>query len=143
MNLNIKGFIHLDFRKFKSAEELSEFTLNDDNFDTLANVYFDDTKGAVIKYEYLYTILDEIWVVDNYLVAKRHKDSDEIKINPDLARYLLEKSFNYVDEYNKEKKKESDEFISDLSIDSILDRISEVGFENITEAEKRFLDENS
>lgn len=143
MDLNIKGFIHLDFRKFKSGEELVEYTQTDDNFDTLANIYFNDEKGTILNYKTLYNTFDEIWVVNNYLVGKREKNSDEIKINPDLSRFLLENSFNYVNENNKERKEVSEKFVPDLSIDSILDRITEVGINNITKQEKEFLDKNS
>lgn len=147
MDLNIKGFIHLDFRKFKSGEELVEYTQTDDNFDTLANIYFDDEKGTILNYKTLYNTFDEIWVVNNYLVGKREKNSDEIKINPDLSRFLLENSFNYVNENNKEREEVSEEvsekFVPDLSVDSILDRITEVGINNITKREKEFLDKNS
>tara|TARA_B100001059_G_C17558547_1_gene438857 strand:+ start:160 stop:606 length:447 start_codon:yes stop_codon:yes gene_type:complete len=147
MDLNIKGIINLDFRKFKTAKELVEFTQNDDNFDTLANVTIDHDTDSVIKYKSLYKKFDEVWILNNYLVAKRGKNSDKIVINPDLTRYLLENSFNYVKEYKKEEKKESEKkeseiFIENLTIDSVLDKISKVGIENITKEEKQFLDNN-
>lgn len=139
MDLNIKGVIHLNFRKFKNAEELIEFVENDDNFDTLANVFIDKRNDKVIDYSYFFNKCDEIWVINNYLVCRKDKGSDEMKINPDFSRFLLEKSFDYVELYNKEKKKE---FTSNLNIDSILDRINEVGIENISEEEKEFLKNN-
>ena len=141
MDLNIKGIINLNFRKFKSAKELYEFTLNDDNFDTLANVTIDHDTDSVIKYKKLYKKFDEIWILNNYLVAKRGKNSDKIVINPDFTRYLLENSFNYVEE-NKKEKKESEIFIENLTIDSVLDKISKVGIEKITKEERQFLDDN-
>ena len=95
MNLNIKGIINLDFRKFKSAKELYEFTTNDDNFDTLANVTTDDEIDSVILYKSLYKKFDEIWICNNYLIAKRDRNSDEIVINPDFTRFLLKNSFKY------------------------------------------------
>jgi hypothetical protein len=139
MDLNIKGMIHLDFRRFESVEKLIEFVRNDENFDNLANICFDEREEVVIKYENLYEKEDEIWIVDNYLVAKKSKGSNQIRINPDLARFLLEKSINYVDKRREEEKKD---FIENLNVDSILDRISKIGFENITEEEKEFLKNN-
>lgn len=139
MDLNIKGVIHLNFRKFKNAEELIKFVENDDNFDTLANVFIDKRNDKVIDYSYFFNKCDEIWVINNYLVCRKDKGSDEMKINPDFSRFLLEKSFDYVELYNKEKKKE---FTINLNIDSILDRINEVGIENISEEEKEFLKNN-
>jgi hypothetical protein len=59
-----------------------------------------------------------------------------------LSRFLLENSFNYVNENNKEREEVSEKFVPDLSVDSILDRITEVGINNITKQEKEFLDKN-
>ena len=143
MNLNIKGIINLDFRKFKSAEELYEFTTNDDNFDTLANVTIDDEIDFIIKYKRLYKKFDEIWILNNYLIAKRGRNSDKIVINSDFTRYLLENSFNYLEEYKKEKNKEAKVFNENLDIDSILDEISKVGLENISSEGKKILDDIS
>ena len=105
MNLNIKGIINLDFRGFKSGKELYEFSKNGDNFDTLANVWSTEDENTIINYETLYEKFDEIWVLNNYIIAKRTINSDEIIINPDFTRYLLENSFNYLEEYKKEEKK--------------------------------------
>jgi hypothetical protein len=147
MNLNIKGIINLDFRGFKSGKELYEFSKNGDNFDTLANVWSTEDENTIINYETLYEKFDEIWVLNNYIIAKRTINSDEIIINPDFTRYLLENSFNYLEEYKKEEKKkkqkkESEIFIENLTIDSVLDKISKVGIEKITKEEKKFLDDN-
>ena len=114
MNLNIKGIINLDFRKFKSAKELYEFTTNDDNFDTLANVTTDDEIDSVILYKSLYKKFDEIWICNNYLIAKRDRNSDEIVINPDFTRFLLKNSFNYLEEYKKDKNKNNKKFFKNL-----------------------------
>ena len=139
MDLNIKGIIHLDFRRFKDKEDLINFVENSDNFDKLANIYYDEKWETVIDYNYYFDVLDEIWVIDNYLVCKRERGSNEMEVNPDLARFLLEKSINYVDKRREEEKKD---FIENLNVDSILDRISQIGFENITEEEKEFLKNN-
>lgn len=147
MNLNIKGIINLNFRGFKSGKELYEFSKNGDNFDTLANVWSTEDENTIINYETLYEKFDEIWVLNNYIIAKRTINSDEIIINPDFTRYLLENSFNYLEEYKKEEKKkkqkkESEIFIENLTVDSILDKISKVGIEKISKEEKQFLDDN-
>ena len=143
MDLNIKGVIHVDFRKFKTVGELVEFCITDDN---LRNVRLDQRSNFSIDYYYFFDKWDEIWIVNNYLIAKKESGSKQIEINSDLTRFLLDKSFNYVDIYNKEKEKEekikNKEHFSNLNIDSILDRISQIGFENITEEEKEFLKNN-
>ena len=56
-------------------------------------------------------------------------------MNPDFTRYLLENTDNYLTLYKED--------IKNLNMDSILDRINEVGFENLTEIEKKFLKDNN
>jgi hypothetical protein len=143
MDLNIKGIIHLDFRDFKTVDELLDYIKKPENFNVLGDIRYDMEDFEIdlcLDYKKAYQNVDEIWVVDNFLVAKRDKGDDEIEINPEFSRFLLEKSVNYFKQ--KENIKKSKEFTENLSVDSILDRISQVGFENITESEKKFLDEN-
>jgi hypothetical protein len=139
MDLNIKGIIHLDFRKFKTIEELIDFLSVGDNFDNLAKIQFNETTN-IISYREVFKQWDEIWILSGYLVARRKKGSDQIMINPDLSRFIIEKSFNYVYEHNREQKKD---FISNLSVDDILDKINQIGFENLTDEEKKFLKDNT
>ena len=143
MNLNIKGIINLNFREFKSGNKLYEFSKNDDNFDTLANVWSTVDENTIINYETLHKKFDEIWILNNYIIAKRTTNSDKIEINPDFTRYLIENSFNYLEEYKKEKNKEAKVFNENLDVDSILDEISKVGLENISSEGNKFLDDIS
>ena len=76
-------------------------------------------------------------------MARISKGSDNVVMNPDFTRYLLENTSNYIDLYKEEKEKEEFEISKNLDMDSILDRINEVGFENLTEIEKRFLKNNN
>ena len=59
------------------------------------------------------------------------------------TKVAQEQVANYVNENNKEREEVSEKFVPDLSVDSILDRITEVGINNITKQEKEFLDKNS
>ena len=136
MKFNIEGIFNVRLTDFESYDDYIEFVEKDENWDNLRNLRVDNEDEAFAKHDYIYREWDEYWVIKGYLVARRTKDSDKVFVNPDLSRYLLENTLNYVNEYNKEK------FIPNLSIDSILDRISEVGIENLTEAERKFLDEN-
>ena len=151
MKLNIKGIINLKFTDFKDVKELLDYV--SDNFEFLENIIYSDQTNVpfgekiVLDYEEVFDKMDEIWIVNNYLVAYREKGDINISMNNDFGRFLAEESFNYKKEVDKKSKKtqkikSSKVYKEPLCVDSILDRISEVGFENITEAERKFLDEN-
>jgi hypothetical protein len=141
MDLNIKGIINLKFTDFDTVEDLMSYVREDGNFDDLRNIRFEDSKKT-LRYESVFFNWSEIWVVNNYLVAKR-LGGGEIIINPDFTRFLVEQPFNHTEKKKEEEDKLTEEFISELSVDSILDRISKIGFENITDVEKKFLKDNS
>lgn len=144
--LNIKGILNLKMTDFKTLEEYEEFVTRDENWDNLHNLKVEENNPNGknhVKSSYIYENWDEIWVYNGYLVARRSKGSDKIVMNPDFTRYLLENTSNYIDLYKEEKEKEEFEISKNLDMDSILDRINEVGFENLTEIEKRFLKNNN
>lgn len=144
--LNIKGILNLKMTDFKTLEEYEEFVTRDENWDNLHNLKVEENNPNGknhVKSSYIYENWDEIWVYNGYLVARRSKGSDKIVMNPDFTRYLLENTSNYIDLYKEEKEKEEFEISKNLDINSILDRINEVGFENLTEIEKRFLKNNN
>ena len=67
-------------------------------------------------------------------------------MNPDLSRFIVEDSYDAVTDPKKVVKIDDEETNSikeDMTIDSILDKISEVGIENLTKSERKFLDENN
>lgn len=137
MGFNIKGIFNLKLTDFKSYEEYIEFVEKDENSDNLNKIRVGiDPKNKFVKHEYIYKEWDEIWLLNGYLIARKAKESNNIFINPDFSRYLLEETLNYSVELNKEKLK------NNLTIDYILDKISKVGFENLTEVEKDFLEKN-
>lgn len=144
--LNIKGILNLKMTDFKTLEEYEEFVTRDENWDNLHNLKVEENNPNGknhVKSSYIYENWDEIWVYNGYLVARRSKGSDKIVMNPDFTRYLLENTSNYIDLYKEEKEKEEFEISKNLDMNSILDRINEVGFENLTEIEKRFLKNNN
>lgn len=137
MGFNIKGIFNLKLTDFKSYEEYIEFVEKDENSDNLNKIRVGiEPKNKFVKHEYIYKEWDEIWVISGYLIARRAKESDRVFINPDFSRYLLEETLNYSVELNKEKLNKN------LTIDYILDKISKVGFENLNEVEKDFLEKN-
>ena len=137
MGFNIKGIFNLKLTDFKSYEEYIEFVEKDENSDNLNKIRVGiDPKNKFVKHEYIYKEWDEIWLLNGYLIARKAKESNNIFINPDFSRYLLEETLNYSVELNKEKLK------NNLTIDYILDKISKVGFENLTQVEKDFLEKN-
>ena len=144
--LNIKGILNLKMTDFKTLEEYEEFVTRDENWDNLHNLKVEENNPNGknhVKSSYIYENWDEIWVYNGYLVARISKGSDKVVMNPDFTRYLLENTSNYIDLYKEEKEKEEFEISKNLDMDSILDRINEVGFENLTEVEKRFLKNNN
>jgi hypothetical protein len=144
--LNIKGILNLKMTDFKTLEEYEEFVTRDENWDNLHNLKVEENNPNGknhVKSSYIYENWDEIWVYNGYLVARISKGSDKVVMNPDFTRYLLENTSNYIDLYKEEKEKEEFEISKNLDMDSILDRINEVGFENLTEIEKRFLKNNN
>jgi len=146
MKLDIRGIIRFKITDFNSVEEIIKYVESDDNFDVLRNIltsYQIDIKHKDkirMSYEKAFEYYDELWIIDGYCMAIKPKDDDEIVINPDLSDFLSEQTFDYKKE--KEKLESSKIFLESLSVDSILDKISKVGIENITESEKRFLDKN-
>tara|TARA_X000000368_G_scaffold249542_1_gene197068 strand:- start:8198 stop:8641 length:444 start_codon:yes stop_codon:yes gene_type:complete len=146
MKLDIRGIIRFKMTDFNSAEEIIKYVESDDNFDVLRNIlttYQIDRKHkdkTRMSYEKAFKYYDELWIIDGFCMAIKPKDDDEIVINPELSDFLSEQTFDYKKE--KEKLESSRIFLESLSIDSILDKISKVGIENITESEKRFLDKN-
>ena len=146
MKLDIRGIIRFKITDFNSVEEIIKYAESDDNFDVLRNIlvtYQIDKKDKdkiIMSYENAFKLYDELWIIDGFCMAIKPKDDDEIVINPDLSDFLSEQTFDYKKE--KEKLESSKIFLESLSIDSILDKISKVGIENITESEKRFLDKN-
>lgn len=146
MKLDIKGIIRFKMTDFNSVEEIIKYVESDDNFDVLRNILvtYDidiDYKDKVrMSYEKAFEHYDELWIIDGFCMAIKPKGDDEIVINPELSDFLSEQTFDYKKE--KEKLESSRIFLESLSVDSILDKISKVGIENITESEKRFLDKN-
>lgn len=136
--LNIKGILNLKMTDFKTLEDYEEFVTRDENWDNLHNLKVEENNPNGknhVKSSYIYENWDEIWVYNGYLVARRSKGSDNVVMNPDFTRYLLENTDNYLTLYKED--------IKNLNMDSILDRINEVGFENLTEIEKKFLKDNN
>lgn len=146
MKLDIKGIIRFKLTDFKSEEELMEYINSDDNFDVLRNILLDqqndinESEKTIMSYDKAYEHYEEIWILDGFCVAVKSKCTEEIVINPGFSDFLLDITFDYKKE--KEKLESSRIFLKSISVDSILDKISKVGIENITESEKRFLDKN-
>ena len=146
MKLDIKGIIRFKITDFNSVEEIIKYVESDDNFDVLRNILvtydidIDYKDKYRMSYEKAFKLYDELWIIDGFCMAIKPKDDDEIDINPELSDFLSEQTFDYKKE--KEKLESSRIFLESLSVNSILDKISKVGIENITESEKRFLDKN-
>ena len=142
MDLNIKDIINLKLTDFESHESYIEFIERDENWDNLANLKTDSDLEMYAKQEFVYSDWAEIWVLNGFLVARRARNSDKVMINPEFSKYLLSNTINYLNLYNEEKIKEEESKIK-LDMDSILDRINQVGFENLSDKEKKFLKDSN
>jgi len=135
------NIVCIDFRKFETFEDFMVWLRKPENRDYV-DIFIGKQRENSIDYQKIFNKVDKIWLSGCYIIAQKNNGYDNIITNPDLERFLTEESNNVTD--TKESNKENG-FIdgdSEMNIDSILDKISKVGIENITESEKRFLDEN-
>jgi hypothetical protein len=107
------------------------------------DIFIGKQRENSIDYQKIFNKVDKIWLSGCYIIAQKNNGYDNIITNPDLERFLIEESTDVT--MTIEPKKENEFIDSDLemSIDSILDKISKVGIEGITESEKNYLDKNS
>lgn len=135
------NIVCIDFRKFETFEDFMVWLRKPENIDYV-DIFIGEQRENSIGYQKIFNRVDKIWLSGCYIIAQKNNGYDNIITNPDLERFLTEESNNVTD--TKESNKENG-FIdgdSEMNIDSILDKISKVGIENITESEKRFLDGN-
>lgn len=124
--------ICIDFNKFENFKEFSEFIEKNEEF---KDIYTEINSLYKISYGSVFKKLSKIWVLDNFVIYIQHKGSNKMIINPDFENIVLKKSINLVNEI---KISEENSNIK-LDIDSILDKINDVGIENLTLEEKEFL----
>lgn len=153
-----KNIACIDFTKFKDYDEYREwqFKLKDNVY---INKQYCNLNTNINKDEYLSTKnafdkIARIWIVGKYIISMQHRGSDKIVMNTDLERFIREESYDAVEDH-KEVNIKPEEFIetkvnnkikfvenNEMSIDSILDKISYKGIESLTKKEKDFLDNN-
>tara|TARA_X000000368_G_scaffold249542_1_gene197069 strand:- start:8775 stop:9227 length:453 start_codon:yes stop_codon:yes gene_type:complete len=144
-----KNIACIDFTKFKNYDEYRkwQFKLKDDVYINrqYCNLNVDKDKDGYLSTKKVFDKLARIWVIGKYVVAMQHRGSYRVVLNTDLKRFIIEESYDAV-----EDPKEVNKYVNEIkllenkemSIDSILDKISYEGIDSLTEKEKDFLDNN-
>lgn len=137
-----RNIVCINFRRFATFEDFQDWTLLPEAYEYI-NININEIKGAYIDFGKIFNRVDKLWVIDKYIIAHKNSGSDDIIINPDINRYLLEESFD-ITKVNEVKDETKNVFITneDMTVDSILDKINEVGFKNLTDVEREFLERN-
>jgi|TARA_B110000259_G_C13827647_1_gene327297 hypothetical protein len=128
------NIICINFNNFKNYKEFSKFI---DKSENLRKIYTGSDFSNTLSYESVFNKLSKVWILDNYIMYIQHKGSDEMIINPELEKIILEKST----EINNIVEETKVEIILDM--DSILDRINDVGVDGLTLEEKDFLNKQN
>ena len=105
--------------------------------DRLKEIRTNSNISHTLSYESVFNKLSKIWILDDFIIYIQHKGSNKMIINPDLEKIILEKSVSLT-----EKSKVKNIEIT-LDMDSILDRINDVGVDGLTLEEKDFLDKQN
>ena len=128
------NIICVNLSEFETYKEFSKFI---DKHDRLKEIRTNSNISHTLSYESVFNELSKIWILDDFIIYIQHKGSDKMIINPDLEKIILEKSVSLI-----EKTKNENIEIT-LDMDSILDRINDVGVEGLTLEEKDFLDKQN
>jgi len=123
---------------FNDFENYTEFTKFIDKNDNLKKIYTGSDLINTISYESVFNKLSKVWILDNYLMYIQHKGSNKMIINPELEKIVLDKSV----ELNKKQIKNTNIKVI-LDMDTILDRINDVGVDGLTLEEKDFLNKQN
>ena len=130
------NIICIDFNEFETFNEFSEFVNKNEK---LKNIRTNTNISHRISYKSVFSKLSKIWILDDFILYIQHKGSDKMIINPELEKIVMERS---ICANNNEKDKDSGVEII-LDINTILDRINDVGVEGLTLEEKEFLDKQN
>ena len=142
-----KNIACIDFTKFETFDDYQEWMIKKENGVYInfqyVNLNIDEEKDTYLSIPKIFSKTAKIWIIGKYVVATQYRGSDGVIMNPDLSRFIVEDSYDAVTDPKKVVKIDDEETNSikeDMTIDSILDKISEVGIENLTKSERKFLD---
>jgi hypothetical protein len=128
------NIICVNLSGFETYKEFSKFI---EKHDRLKTIRTNSNISHTLSYESVFNKLSKIWILDDFIIYIQHKGSNKMIINPDLEKIILEKSVSLT-----EKSKVKNIEIT-LDMDSILDRINDVGVDGLTLEEKDFLDKQN
>lgn len=128
------NIICVNLSGFETYKEFSKFI---EKHDRLKAIRTNSNISHTLSYESVFNKLSKIWILDDFIIYIQRKGSNKMIINPDLEKIILEKSVSLT-EKSKVKKIEIT-----LDMDSILDRINDVGVDGLTLEEKDFLDKQN
>jgi hypothetical protein len=128
------NIICVNLSGFETYKEFSKFI---EKHDRLKTIRTNSNISHTLSYESVFNKLSKIWILDDFIIYIQQKGSNKMMINPDLEKIILEKSVSLT-----EKPKVKNIEIT-LNMDSILDRINDVGVDGLTLEEKDFLDKQN
>lgn len=128
------NIICVNLSGFETYKEFSKFI---EKHDRLKAIRTNSNISHTLSYESVFNKLSKIWILDDFIIYIQRKGSNKMIINPDLEKIILEKSVSLT-----EKSKVKNIEIT-LDMDSILDRINDVGVDGLTLEEKDFLDKQN
>lgn len=139
-----KNIACIDFTKFETFDDYQEWIIKKENDVYInfqyVNLNIDEEKDTYLSIPKIFSKTAKIWVIGKYVVATQYRGSDKVIMNPDLSRFIVEDSYDAVTDPKKVISNTEEVNNKDMTIDSILDKISEVGIENLTKSERKFLD---
>lgn len=132
------GIICIDFTEFDSVESLIEWINQKENI-RYKKLYLNKTKDRELCYQKAFSLYTKIWIIDDFvLFLKERRDTKGVLMISDAIDFIDSNSIEITDPKPIIKKSPVV-----LDVDSILDRINEVGLNGITKEEKEFLQKNS
>lgn len=145
------GIVCIDFSRFKSIESLIEWISKEEN-KKYRDLYFRYDTEYPLSFSKVFNRVHKIWIKGNFILFMKERKSKDIIINPDIKNFIKINSIEITDpnigkpkepKIKKEIKSEPESRVEKipiiLDIDSILDRINQVGLNGLTKEETEFL----
>jgi hypothetical protein len=129
----------IDLEKFDDFDSFLDFIKKNKEYETL---FTRSGKDYILSYHNVFYRISKLWIIDSFVISMKNRGCDEIIPNPHLDEILMEHSVDVLDRDVVQHKEKMESLEIKLDMDSILDRINEVGLGNLTKKEKDFLSKN-
>ena len=130
----------IDLEKFEDFESFQKFIKKNKKYETL---FTRGDKNHILSYHNVFYKVAKIWIVDNFVISLQNRGDDEYYTNPELDSILEKESVDVLDRDIIEYEEKVNQSEIKLDMDSILDRINEIGINSLTKEEKDFLNKNN